>query len=297
MTAPGIPPAERKKVHGPKVLLLAEPGSGKTDVLRTLLASGLKVFVFFSEPGMEVLMDKRRGKVYTCEDGLHWTYVPPVSASWEELRDAADLISKHTYKAVSEMNGVKKEKYRQFYEFIAAHTTCKCDRCGKSFGDVSHLEPYNEWCVVLDSLSSLSIMAMNLVIGSKPAAHQGEYGVAMRNLEMYVNKFCYDIPSMAVMLAHIERESDEVSGGQMNMAATLGRKLAPKINRPFSDIVHAKRDGAKFTWSTITSNMTLKTRSLPWADGIVPDFKPIVDKWRQHVKDETDYFEQQQPLP
>lgn len=297
MTAPGVAPAERKKINGPKFLALAEPGSGKTDSIRTLVAAGLKVFVFFSEPGMEVLMDKRRGKIYTCADGLHWTYIPPITATWKEMTEAADMISKYTYKALSEMNGTNKDRYRQFYDFIAAHSFCKCDRCGQNFGDVSKLEPYNEWAVVMDSLSSLSIMAMNLVIGSKPVAHQGEWGVAMRNLETYINKFCYDIPSMAVMLAHIEREGDEVTGGQMNMAATLGKKLAPKIPRPFSDVVHFKREGSKFTWSTITPNMTLKTRSLPWANDIAPDFAPVVAKWRQHVKDETDYFEQQQVLP
>lgn len=297
MTAPGVPATQRKKINGPKVLALAEPGSGKTHSIRTLLAAGLKVFVFFSEPGMEVLMDKSKGKVYTCAEGLHWTYIPPITATWAEMTEAADMISKFTYKALSDMNGMHKERYRQFYDFIAAHSMCKCDRCGVQFGDVSRLEPYNEWAVVLDSLSSLSIMAMNLVVGSKPVAHQGEWGVAMRNLETYINKFCYDIPSLAVMLAHIEREGDEVSGGQMNMAATLGKKLAPKIPRPFSDVIHFKRDGAKFTWSTITPNMTLKTRSLPWANDIPPDFMPIVRKWQEHVKTETEYFEQQQPLP
>lgn len=288
-----VPPGTRKKVNGPKVLLMGEPGHGKTDTIRTILESGLKVFIIFTEPGMEVLMDKRRGKVWTCAEGLHWCYIPPVTADWKELADAADLLNKYTYKQCTEMAGVNKQKYRQFYEYLTAHSTCKCDRCGVSFGAADQLEPYNEWCLVDDSLSSVSIMALNLVIGSKPAVHQGEYGTAMFNLERFINKFAFDVPSMAVFMAHIEREGDEVSGGQMNMAATLGRKLAPKIPRPFSDVIHTKREGTKFTWSTITPNMLLKTRSLPLADGLVPSFKPIIDKWRENVKTETEYWDLQ----
>lgn len=288
-------PSLRKKIHGPKVLLLGEPGHGKTDAIRTLLESGLKVFIIFTEPGMEVLLDKRRGKVYSCSEGLHWTYIPPVTADWKELADAADLLNKYTYKQCTEMGGVNKQKYRSFFDWVTAHSICKCDRCGTSFGPADKLEPYDQWCLVDDSLSSISIMALNLVIGSKPAVHQGEYGAAMFNLERFINKFAYDIPSMAVMMAHIEREGDEVSGGTTNMAATLGRKLAPKIPRPFSDVIHATRDGTKFTWSTITGNMLLKTRSLPLASGLAPSFKPIVDKWREAVKTETEYFDRVQP--
>ena len=293
LTTPGVVQA-RKKIHGPKVLLLGEPGHGKTDTIRTILEAGLKVFVIFTEPGMEVLMDKRRGKVYSCAEGLHWTYVPPISADWGELAHAADLLNKFTFKQCTEMPGVNKQKYRSFYDWVTIHSTLKCDRCGVSFGPVDKLEPYNEWCLVDDSLSSISIMALNLVIGSKPAVHQGEYGAAMFNLERFINKFAFDIPSMAVLMAHIEREGDEVSGGMMNMAATLGRKLAPKIPRPFSDVIHATRDGTKFTWSTITPNMLLKTRSLPLASGLQPSFRPIVEKWLEHVRMETEYFDQTQ---
>lgn len=293
-STPGVIPSLRKKIHGPKVLLMGEPGDGKTDTIRTIVAAGLKVFVIFTEPGMEVLLDKRRGKVYTCDEGLHWSYIPPITADWKELMDAADLLNKFTYKQCTEMGGVNKAKYRSFYDWISLHQTLKCDRCGVSFGPADKLEPYNEWCLVDDSLSSVSIMALNLVIGSKPAVHQGEYGAAMFNLERFINKFAYDVPSMAVLMAHIEREGNEVSGGTENMAATLGRKLAPKIPRPFSDVVHAIREGDKFRWSTITPNMLLKTRSLPLSDKIPPDFKPIIDKWRESVRTETEYYDRNQ---
>lgn len=276
----------QKIVPGPKILLIGHPGDGKTDPLRTLVAAGLKVFILFTEPGMEVLLDPRRGKVYTCAEGLHWRYIPAVNPTWAELQEAANLISNFSYQQVSEMKtGFHKERFRQFYDFITAHQNLRCDRCGQSFGAADQLQPYNEWCFVEDSLSSLSLMALRLVVGSKPNAHQGEYGEAMFNLEMYINKFAYDIPSMGVMTAHIERESDEVSGGTANMVATLGRKLAPKIPRPFSDVLHARREGGTFWWSTITHGMLgLKTRHFPFSDKIPPDFRPVVEAWRKAVQ-------------
>lgn len=287
MTAVSVPPpaavVDKGIIPGPKMLMLGEPGDGKTHAVRTLIEAGLKVFVQFTEPGMEVLLDPTRGKVYTCAEGLHWHYTPPSSPSWQTMMNAANLISQFSYKQVTEMAGLEKEKFKQFYDFIAAHQSLKCDRCGVNFGAVENL-PYNEWAFVLDGLSSLSLMALKLVIGAKPAAHQGEYGIAMMNLETYINKFVYDIRCMGVVLAHLEREGNEITGGTENMAATIGRKLAPKIPRPFSDVVHVRRDGAKYMWSTSTSNMKLKTRHLPLSNDIPASFKPVVDAWRQAIK-------------
>jgi hypothetical protein len=275
-------------VPGPKILLLGNPGDGKTDSLRTLVEAGLKVFVLFTEPGMEVLLSPQRGKVFQCKDGLHFRYIAAVSPSWQDMKETADLISNFSYQQITDMKtGFKKEKFRQFYDFIAAHADLKCDRCAQNFGPPDKLQPYDQWCFVQDSLSSLSLMALRLVIGSKPAAHQGEWGEAMMNLEMYVNKFVYDIPSMAVMTAHVEKEGDEVSGGLMNMAATLGRKLAPKIPRPFSDVLLAYRQGSAFWWSNVTPQYTLKSRHFAFSDKIPPNFAPAVKAWKDKIAAEA----------
>lgn len=275
----------RVLVPGPKILLMGNPGDGKTDSIRTLVAAGLKVFVQFTEPGQEVLLDKRR-RVYTCEEGLHWNYVPPVAPEWGDLVAAGELLNKFSFKQLSEMPPTNREKFRGWIDFLSSMANLKCQRCNKSFGPADQLQPYNEWALVNDSLSSISLMALNVLIGTKPAVHQGEWGIAMGNLERYINKFCYDIPSMAVMMCHAERESEEVSGGVINMAATLGRKLAPKIPRAFSDVLMATREGSKFTWSNITSNYLLKSRNFPFASGMAPDFGPAVTAWREKIKSE-----------
>ena len=271
-------------VPGPKILLMGGPGDGKTTSLRTLIENGLKVFVLFTEPGMEVLLDTRRGKVYRCQDGLHFRYIPAISPSWQDLKEAADLVSNFNYQQIADMkSGFKKEKFKQFYDFIAAHADLKCDRCAQSFGPPDKLQPYDEWAFVQDSLTSLSLMALRLVIGAKPGAHQGEYGEAMMNLEMYINKFVYDIPSMGIMTAHTEKEPDEMTGGMMNAVATIGRKLAPKIPRPFSDVLLAHRVGQEYWWSNVTPQYTLKSRHFPFSDRIPPNFGPAVKAWKDKI--------------
>jgi hypothetical protein len=226
--------SERLIVPGPKVMLVGGSGGGKTYSLQTIIEAGLKVFVIFTEPGQEVLAH------ISCEKGLHWKYIPPTKASWAELLDATDKINKFSFRALAEMGDINKSKYREYYEFLGCMSNLKCDRCNQVFGPADSLGA--DWCVVNDSLSGLSVMEMNLVVGGKPVASQADWGVAMKNLESYIIKFCGDIQCMAVMIAHLERESDEVTGAMVNMPSTLGRKLAPKLPRYFSDVIHARRD-------------------------------------------------------
>lgn len=267
-------------VPGPKVMLVGGSGGGKTHSLRTIVESGLKLFVVFTEPGMEVLAD------IPCASGLHWRYIPPSRASWAELLDATDKINKFSFKALAEMPDINKSKYREFYDFIACMANLKCDRCGQTFGPADQLG--EGWAVANDSLSGISTMDMNLVVGGKPVASQSDWGVAMKNLENYIIKFCGDIQCLAVMIAHLEREADEVTGAMINMPSTLGKKLAPKIPRYFSDVIHAKRDGNKFSWSTATINTDLKSRHLQIAEGHPPSFKPLVEAWRKKLSDTAD---------
>lgn len=288
MNAPIPPGAPLQKVwmRGPKILLLGLEGSGKTDSIRSLLDAGLKVFCVFLEPGMEVLTDSSRGrKVYSCKDGLHWKYIPVATPSFKEMADAADMLNKFSYKALTELAPMQREKYRAYYDLMATMSNLVCDRCGQSFGPADKL-PYNEWCVVNDSLTSISRAALFLHIGSKPGVHQGEYGVCMFNIEKYIDKFTNDMPCMGIMMGHLDREPDPTTGGFENMVATLGQKLAPKIGRPFSDVVLARRTVDKFVWSTVSSGYRLKTRNLPFKDDITPSWRPVVENWQRRIKEE-----------
>lgn len=272
--------------QGPKVLLLGNEGTGKTDSIRTLVEAGLKVFCVFSEPGMEVLVDPTRGrKVYTCVEGLHWAYFPVAQPSFADLADAADKLNKFSFEALSNMAPQNREKYRTYWQIMACMANLKCDRCSQSFGPADRL-PYDEWAVVNDSLTSFSKAGLYGHIGSKPAVHRGEYGVVMKNIESYIDTFVGAMPCMGVMMAHVDKEPNEVTGGFENMVATLGQKLAPKIPRPFSDVVLAKRDKDKFTWSTIDTGYKLKTRNFAFSADLPPTFVPLVKKWKERIEAE-----------
>ena len=284
-TVLGIP-LQKVIARGPKILMLGMEGSGKTDSIRTLIEAGLKVFCVFLEPGMEVLQDGSRGRrVYSCADGLHWHYIPVATPSFADMMDSAEKLNTFSFKALSEMAPMNRDKYRAYYELMVCMAGLKCDRCGTNFGPADKL-PYNEWCVVNDSLTSISKAALFGHIGSKPAVHKGEYGVCMFNIERYVDKFTNDMPCMGLMLAHIDKEPNEVSGGFENMVSTLGQKLAPKIPRPFSDVILSKRSKGDFKWSTTEADYKLKTRNFEFSDSIQPTFVPLINKWRAKIKEE-----------
>lgn len=258
-------------IPGVNVLLVGATGTGKTHSIRTLVEAGLEVFVVFTEPGMEVLAD-------IPAENLHWRYIAPATPDWSDMLDSATKINRLSFKSLTDLSDINKSKYTEFLELLTTLSNFKDDRTGKEYGPVDSWEP--DRVLVVDSLSGLNIMAMNLVTGSKPVKSMADWGVAIDNLERLITKLCVDTKCHFVLTAHLERETDETTGGTSLMASTLGRKLAPKLPRFFSDVIHVKREGAKFLWSTASINVDLKARNLPLADNLPPTFKPIIESWR-----------------
>lgn len=261
------------EIPGPNVMLVGATGTGKTHSLRTLLPEMPDgVFVLFTEPGMEVLAD------LSCKDGLHYAYIPPASPDWQAMLDSAKRINTLTYESLAKLSDVNKRKYDQFITVLQTLNNFTCQRCGETFGDVSTWPNTRALCI--DSLSGLNVMAMNLVVGSKPTKAMSDWMVAQDNLERLLQKLCTDTQCAFVLTAHLERETDEVTGGVQLMASTLGRKLAPRLPRFFSDVVMCRRDGANFFWSTATLNVDTKARNVPWSEKLPPDFARLISTWR-----------------
>ena len=267
-----------KSIPGVKVMLLGESGTGKTHSIRTLVDAGLEVFVFYTEPGMEVLAD-------IPSDKLHWHYVPPAAPDFASMIASATKINTMSFDALTKLPDIDKRKFTEFIEVLTALSDFQCDRTGLKYGAVDSWGP--DRVLVMDSLSGLNIAAMNLVAGSKPVKSMGDWQVAVDNLERLLMKLCVDTRCHFVLTAHLERETDEVTGGTTLVSSTLGRKLGPKLPRFFSDVVHVKRQGEKFTWSTATSNVATKNRYLSIADALPPSFKPIIDSWKKHQPEPT----------
>lgn len=266
-------------LKGTSTLLVGGPGSGKTYSLASFAKAGLELFVVFTEPGGdESLIQAVRD--HNIDIGrVHWKYIAPASPTWDMMKKSAQTISTLSYEALTSIKaGIEKGGYRQFLTLLETLSDFKCDRDGKSYGPVDSWDATR--AVALDSLSGLNIMAMDMVVGSKPVKHQGEWGVAMDNEERLIMKLCSDIRAFFVLTAHIERESNEITGAQQLMAGALGRKLAPRLPRFFSDVIHAYRDGGEFFWSTTSMNVDLKARTVPLQDKMPPDFGLIVKSWQ-----------------
>lgn len=264
-------PDIKSPLPGWNMLLMGPTGTGKTYSIRTLVDAGITPFCIFTEPGFEVLGDIPPEK-------LHWRYIKPADQPWQAMIDNAEKLNSLSFKTLADMAPTDKRQFHQFVDLLSALNNYTCDRDGKTYGDVCQWN--TDRALVIDGLSGVSIMAMRLWVGSKSLLNQGDWGVAMTNLESFVQKLCMDTQCNMVLIAHSERELDEVSGGSKIMVSTLGRKLAPKIPRYFSDVVMAVRDGNKFSWSTAVSGADLKARNLPIADGLAPTFAPVVQSWK-----------------
>lgn len=263
----------RSPLPGPNVLLVGASGVGKTTSIKTLIAKGITPFCIFAEQGFEVLGD-------IPADKLHWQYIKPVSVPWTTLIEMNKNITAMSHDAVTAMKDAQKGKYIGFVQLLTALNNFKCDRDGKEYGDVCTWG--TDRALVIDGLSGVSIMAMREVVGGKPTMHQGEWGTAMNLIEGLVQKLTSDLRTTFILMSHAEREVDEVSGGSKLMASTLGRKLAPKLPRFFSDVIFARKDGEKFTWTTIEPNADLKNRNLPLAANQSPDFGPLIENWKKN---------------
>lgn len=269
-------------VQPPSVLLLGAPGTGKTYATASLLELGLKTFVIITEPtGLDSLLNACAERKLPL-DNLHWVVHTPARGNFDGLLNIARLTSVGTFESLAKLPPQGERNKAQFMQLLSSCKNFVCQRDGKSYGDVSQLGP--DCAVVLDSLSGLNTMAMDLVIGDKPSAHQGEWGVAMNLVEKLLLNLTSALKALFVLTAHIEREVDEITGAQRVMASALGRKLAPKIPRFFSEVVLARRLGEQYYWSNADQQTDLKRRSLPTGEKLAPSYAPIVDAYLKRLQ-------------
>jgi hypothetical protein len=275
-------PVQPPATLAPSILLLGPPGSGKTFSISTLLEAGLEVFAIITEPnGLETLLDVVAAKKLDITK-LHTASVAPTRPGIKMLQGLAGSIAVGTFESLSKMSPGAGRRDAQMHKFLKLLEDFIDERTGESFGSPFDFGP--DRAVVVDSLSGLNLMAWDLVVGEKPTAHQGEWGVAMNFLEKLLLTLTGDFKCPFVITGHVEREQDEITGGTKNMTSTLGRKLAPKIPRYFSEVIMCRRDGAGYYWSTVEHNTDLKTRNLPLGDKIPPTFKPLIEAYRRRLE-------------
>jgi len=269
-------------LYPPSVMMMGEPGAGKTWAITTFMEVGIEVFVLITDPrGEESLLASVADRGLDI-DFLHYNYIAQADPDWDTLKDMARKVNLLGYKDLSELKtGIKKQDFQQFFELLDCCANFKCSRTGLEYGAV------DSWgadrVFVLDTLSGLNTMAMDCTVGAKPAPHQGEWGTAMNMEERIIKKWCSALKCYFVMNCHLEREPDELGGSPVIMAGALGKKLAPKLPKDFSEVVMTYREGDNFFWTTSRTNVALKARMLPRRDKLAPDYGQLVTSYKERL--------------
>lgn len=269
----------------PNVLLIGGSGSGKTTSIRTLVDAGVETRAIMTEPRWAPL------RSIPCSKGLHLAYLPPTSGSWQSLMDRSYSLTEYSWEQNLKMGDKNKSHHKSFVNLIVLLHNFKCDRCGKEFGDVTTWS--SDTAFVLDSLSGLNHMAMQMVVGLSVSKSQPQWGAAMDSELQLINKLCYETQCWFVLTSHPERLISEVDPSIQIQVNALGRKNAPEIPKNFDEVVYCRREADHWFWSTIAPGVDTKMSLLPASDKIPPDFGPIVREWRKQVE----AGEWQQPTP
>lgn len=266
-------------LRAPASLLVGPAGSGKTASLVTQLLGGLEVFVIVTEPdGVASLLD-RCHELKIPIDKLHWTTCMPTAAGFEGLEAMIKGISSMDQKQLADQRDMGKSDFREAgMRFLRALKDFPCERTGKYFGS------YTDWddtrSLNIDGLTGWSHIAWGCTVGYKPTANPGEWGIAQNFIGNMLLKINTDRKCYFNLIAHVEKEMDEMVNVKRIMVSTIGSKLAPKIPTFFSEVILTKRqlvnNQALFTWSTIDQSADLKNRALPVGVNLEPDFRQII---------------------
>jgi hypothetical protein len=268
------------------IAIFGPVGSGKTYSLRTLLpeypdengkikkGAGLEVRELACDPGWEAT----NGDL-TCEMGFHIHEVLPANPSWESRREWLEKISGMSGEQIKQSNVPARiwAAYKQFMDLEVACAEFVCKRCGKNFGNT---EDWDEGVAfVEDGLSGITKMAKHFAAGPKQALTWPDIDAAGGHIEGHIDKNV-SLNCTYVLLAHWDKEIDKVQGGTTITFDTIGNKLAPRLLKPFDEIILAEResDPTRYTWNLARKDVEQKTRRLSYRSGLQPDFSQIFRK-------------------
>jgi hypothetical protein len=278
--------SEDSLLPGVNVLLEGPGGTGKTHALGTLVdygaKHGLEVFYAGLESGMESLMGYWTDKGLSIPENLHWHVLNMQVAAgtgFDHLLKRAQEVGSMTQDALHKIQDHTRSQRNFMEQFIKkVLINFEDQRTGKTFESMKAWGPNR--ALAIDGLTGLGRIAMSLVIGNKPVRSQADWGIAQDTVEPLINMLCDGVKCHFILLAHIEREVDQITGGTKVTVSSLGRALAPKLPSMFSDVILTVRNGKVWTWSTANPMADLKTRNLEYAENIPPDFSLILNKWQ-----------------
>jgi hypothetical protein len=278
---------------GPKILLEGPAGTGKSFAMGTLVdwaqKNGQKVFILFTEQGgLESLMGYwrdtnthpfNRREPAPIPECLHWHVIRTPSISLDGLLSNATRTGQLSYQALTQWTDTERSRNNPWERLLRTLQDFPCDRTGKTHGNVGH---WGNNCIFInDSLSETANACFRMVLGAKATASQSEYQVAQQNLLAWVRWMTQFLQCTFVLTAHVQRQTNEVTGLTSVMTKVIGKALGDEMSPLFSDVILTVRDGINFYWDTAAHGVDLKTRYLPIKSKITPDFAQIMDKWLQ----------------
>lgn len=267
---------------GFNTLLFGPSGSGKTYAISTLVEAGLEVFALFLEPGLETLVGAYSDSGKPIPDNLHWHYIQPRTQGFTTLQKTADNIGKFDLAGLAKMRDMDRGKNNPVIDLYTVLNDFPDQRTGRKFGPVDSWT--NGTVLVIDSLSALTRMLFEMVIGTKPTKDMADWGLVQNALMAIIHKLTSGCNCNFVLIAHVEREVDQITGGTKLMLSAPGKAITAQLPQPFSDVIYTVREGDKFYWDTANSQADVKTRNLPIQSKLPADFSTIVNKWSARMK-------------
>ena len=260
-------------IPGPKILLIGDSGTGKTHSLASLIPAGITPFVIATEQNFLQVAKEYLGTK------MHYKYISPKpNHGLDEIIDMTTKINQLSYENLCKVVDPFKQAHRKILDVLTTCNKFVCDCCNKDWGSVMDWGTDRALCV--DSLSGLSDMAFALVVGNKPVRALPDYGVAQNALRMFLDPMTTQTKCMFILISHIDREKDEITGGTTITARTIGQKLGPDLPRMFSDVIRARREGDTYTWDTADSQSTVVARHIATASNQPPSFVPLIAAWK-----------------
>ena len=271
---------------GFKTLLVGESGNGKTHSIRTLLNSGIQPLVLATEPGMRALSTCENPGCRICRTPqgkiielppIPWAYVGPESGGLTNLIQVAGYINTKDQSALASIKDMQRQGYNQFIQVLKLIEKFT-DNTGKDWGNV--LSWNTDRALVIDGLSSLNTMAMDMFVGRRPLYDKSDYGIAQKPLLAFITLLTAQAKCHFILMAHPERGADEIGLSKITVNA-IGKALGPELPRLFDDMPWADRNGDKFTWNTAAIGRVSKGRNLPIKADLEPSFMQIVESWKR----------------
>lgn len=269
---------------GFKELLVGDSGTGKTHVIRTLLGSGVQPFVLATEPGFRTLAPCDNAQCSICvptrnEPPIPYAYVSPQSGGIDLLIEQAVAIATKNQEALCKIyDPRRRQDFNQYGEFLALLKN-PVDSEGRAWSPVTTWN--TDRCLVVDAITELGPMAMDLYCGRRPLYDKPDYQIAQKLILNTIKLLTCQIRCHVIILAHSGVGENEREQGNKLTVSMIGRKLAPELPRLFDDMVWAERQEATFTWNTIPFGAVSKARNLPLKAGLKPDFKQVLESWKR----------------